>query len=468
MTWRRWRRLRVGCSTLGGADVLRLSKECTMPVSRPRIALSRARLSQASPRARLAVALVAMLALPGATTAAPVSPASSPLSAEASDPKLLGWMQGAPPPENKRIRYTDDDYFSFPKLRWTACHFRQLMPTVGVSRGPGAAHALPRRLDDAIDALPFTPTGSNTRMTWAQSLAANYTDGIVVLHDGVVVYERYSGCLDEFGQHGAMSVTKSITGLLGEMLVAEGAIDETQRVGAIIPELKDSAFGDATVKQVLEMTTALRYSEDYADPNAEVWAYAAAGSTLPPPAGYTGPRSYYEYLKTVQKQGRHGEAFGYKTINTDALGWIIARHRSIGGAVAAIADLATHRRRAGRLLHRRFHRHTVRGRRLQCRPARSGPGGTAAARRGQGGRPDRGPRRGDRPDPRRWQHAGLRQGRLSTTIGLELSRHVVDLAQRPRCLHGAWRAWPGAVHRSHRTGSDRAVRLAPGGRQQRE
>lgn len=296
-----------------------------MPVSRPRITLSRARWSQASSRAQLAAALVAMLALPGATTAAPVSPASSPLSAEASDPKRLGWMQGAPPPEDKRIRYTDDDYFSFPKLRWTACHFRQLMPTVGVSRGPGAARALPRRLDDAIDALPFTPTGSNTRMTWAQSLAANYTDGIVVLHDGVVVYERYSGCLDELGQHGAMSVTKSITGLLGEMLVAEGAIDETQRVGAIIPELNDSAFGDATVKQVLEMTTALRYSEDYADPNAEVWAYAAAGSTLPPPAGYTGPRSYYEYLQAVQKQGRHGEAFGYKTINTDALGWIIAR-----------------------------------------------------------------------------------------------------------------------------------------------
>ncbi|MCW6026930.1 beta-lactamase family protein [Stenotrophomonas sp. SRS1] len=296
-----------------------------MPVSRPRITLSRARWSQASSRAQLAAALVAMLALPGATAAAPVSPASSPLSAEASDPKRLGWMQGAPPPEDKRIRYTDDDYFSFPKLRWTACHFRQLMPTVGVSRGPGAARALPRRLDDAIDALPFTPTGSNTRMTWAQSLAANYTDGIVVLHDGVVVYERYSGCLDELGQHGAMSVTKSITGLLSEMLVAEGAIDETQRVGAIIPELKDSAFGDATVKQVLEMTTALRYSEDYADPNAEVWAYAAAGSTLPPPAGYTGPRSYYEYLQTVQKQGRHGEAFGYKTINTDALGWIIAR-----------------------------------------------------------------------------------------------------------------------------------------------
>jgi len=280
-----------------------------------------------SPRAQwrwaAACALLGALALLPAAHGATAG--AAPPDVTASDPGTLGWMQGFPPPEAKRIRYTDSDYFAFPKLRWTACHFRQLMPTVGVSRGPGAAVPLPQRLDAAIDALPFTPLNSHTRMTWAQSLQANYTDGIIVLHDGVVVYERYAGCLQPDGQHGAMSVTKSITGLLGEMLVADGVLDENETVGAIIPELARSAFGDATVKQVLEMTTALRYSEDYADPNAEVWQYAAAGSTLPPAPGYTGPRSYYDYLQTVQKQGGHGEAFGYKTINTDTLGWIIAR-----------------------------------------------------------------------------------------------------------------------------------------------
>lgn len=109
-----------------------------MPVPRPRITVSGLRGALASSRAGLAAALVAVLAVP-VVAAAPAPPTAPPLSAEASDPKLLGWMQGAPPPEDKRIRYTDDDYFSFPKLRWTACHFRQLMPTVGVSRGAGAA-----------------------------------------------------------------------------------------------------------------------------------------------------------------------------------------------------------------------------------------------------------------------------------------------------------------------------------------
>lgn len=247
------------------------------------------------------------------------------LSAEESDPVKLGWMIGSPPPPDKIIRFTDPDYFSFPKMRWTVCHFRQLMPTFNVSRGLGAPAPLERKIDETINAVTFTPLGGSAEMTWEQSLAANYTDGIIVMHDGVIVYERYFGCLNEAGQHAAMSVTKSFTGLLGEMLVAEGVLDENAKVAAIVPELAKSAFGDATVKQVLEMTTGLRYSEDYADPDADVWVYSAAGSPLPKPEGYKGPRSYFEYLETVAKQGEHGSAFGYKTVNTDALGWIIAR-----------------------------------------------------------------------------------------------------------------------------------------------
>src|SRR5690349_9576492 len=173
------------------------------------------------------------------------------LTAAESDPIKLGWMVGAPPPDDKIIRFSDPDYFAFPKLRWTVCHFRELMPTVNVSRGLGAPIPFDEQLDPGIDAVTFTPLGGDTKMTWADSLGANYTDGIVVLHDGVVVYENYSGCLTDLGQHGAMSVTKSITGLLGEMLVAEGKIDETAKVATIVPELADSAFGDATVKQVL-------------------------------------------------------------------------------------------------------------------------------------------------------------------------------------------------------------------------
>ncbi|MFZ1470514.1 MAG: serine hydrolase [Paracoccaceae bacterium] len=262
--------------------------------------------------------------------------ADQPLSGAESNPVKMGWMQGFPPPADKIIRFTDPDYFSFPQLRWTVCHFRELMPTVGVATGTIGPRALPQAPNPALDAVTFTPLGATEPMTWAQAFDANYTDGIIVLHHGRVVYERYDGCLEAGTLHGAMSVTKSLTGLLGQMLVTEGALDETALVGDLIPELKSSAFGDATVRQVMDMTTALDYSEDYADPNAQVWVYAEAGSPLPKPEGYTGPRSYFDYLQTVEKAGSHGDAFGYKTINSDALGWLIAR--ATGKSVAALLE----------------------------------------------------------------------------------------------------------------------------------
>ncbi len=234
-------------------------------------------------------------------------------------------MEGFPPPPDKLITQPDANYFSFPKLRWSVCHLREFLPTEVVSRGIGAPSPLPYALDEAIDELTFTPMDSDQPMTWRDSLAVNYTDGMLIIHGGQIVYEYYSGCLDELGKHAAMSMTKSMTGLLAEILVAEGTLDDEALVETIIPELASSAFGKATVREVMDMTTALDYSEDYADPTADIWVYSAAASPLPKPSDYDGPEGYFEYLQTVRQSGDHGEAFGYKTINTDALGWIVSR-----------------------------------------------------------------------------------------------------------------------------------------------
>ncbi|MEW5510063.1 serine hydrolase domain-containing protein [Pseudomonas antarctica] len=245
--------------------------------------------------------------------------------AQASDPARLKWMVGAPPPPDRTVRFDDGSYFRFPAMRWSVANFRQLMPTLNVPRGLGAPLPLPRQLDPRIDALPVVPTGASQPLTWRQALDATYTDGIVVLHRGNVVYERYFGVLTDDGQHAAMSVTKSVIGTLGAMLVADGTLDARRKIADYVPELGESAFGSATLRQVLDMTTALDYSEDYADPNAHVWAHAQAGNPLPKPKDYTGPRSYFEFLQTVRQRGEHGQAFGYKTVNTDVLGWVIAR-----------------------------------------------------------------------------------------------------------------------------------------------
>lgn len=247
------------------------------------------------------------------------------LSARESDPIKMGWMQGFPPPKDKQLNFADGSFFEFPAMRWSVVHMRDFMPTVNVSRGLGAPDPLPYSLDPHIDSILFRPLNSTKDMTWEQSLWQNYTDGILILHRGRIVYERYFGALTPNSQHAAMSVSKSFAGTLGAVLVARGKLDENKRVAEYIPELKQSAFGDATVRQVLDMTTALQFSEDYANPKAEIWEYSGAGNPLPKPKGYSGPVGYYAALEAVKKAGPHGVAFGYKTPNADAAGWLVAR-----------------------------------------------------------------------------------------------------------------------------------------------
>ena len=141
-------------------------------------------------------------------------------SAADTDPVKLGWMAGYPPPPDKQVRYDDGSHYRFPQWRWSFSHWGEVMPSTKVSRGTGPVAPLVRAERDDLDAVTFMPLGGSTTLTWVDSLAANYTDGIVVLHRGRIVYERYFGALTTEQSHIAFSVTKSVIGTLAAMLVA--------------------------------------------------------------------------------------------------------------------------------------------------------------------------------------------------------------------------------------------------------
>jgi len=267
-----------------------------------------------------------------AITGGSVAAQGAPMSAAESDPAVMGWMQGTPPPADKLITAASPDFFSFPKIRWTVCNIRNLFGTVPTSRGLEPAvpldYAAPADFADMrqeIDSLSFMPIGGDTPMSFEEALSANYTDGMLIIHEGKVVYERYLGCLAEDGRHAAMSMTKSTVGLLAEILIAEGRLDETAPVSSYIPELTGSGFETATVRQVMDMTTGIKFDENYDNPDADIWAYSASGTSAAGASGYEGPIGYMQYLSLVEQVTEHDVAFGYKTVNTDVLAWIVAR-----------------------------------------------------------------------------------------------------------------------------------------------
>jgi CubicO group peptidase (beta-lactamase class C family) len=246
---------------------------------------------------------------------------------EASDPARLGWMQGAPPAADRVIRFADDRFLDFPQIRWSLSHMRELVPTVNVWRGDGPASSLGAPAGSAaaaIDALAFTDMNGRARR-WDASLPDTYTDGIVVLHRGQRVYERYFGALQPHIPHSCFSITKSYAATLCACLVHDGTLDDARTVPHWLPEMRGTAYEDATLRQLLDMQIGVAYSEAYADPMAQIWDYARAGGLRPRPPGWQGPQGFYDYLRTLQPEGRHGEAFAYKTVNTELMAWIMKR-----------------------------------------------------------------------------------------------------------------------------------------------
>jgi hypothetical protein len=202
---------------------------------------------------------------------------------------------------------------------------RQLLPTSAVQRAGRPVRELPRDERGDLDAVTFVPLGGGREMTWGESLLANFTDGILILHRGTVVYERYFGVLDAHIPHIAYSVTKSFVATLAATLVHEGLIDEQATVPRYLPELASTGYADATIRHLLDMTTGLHFVEDYTDPNCSIWQFSRAGGFRPRPAGYQGPESFYDFIRTVAEESPHGERFAYKTVNTDTLAWVLRR-----------------------------------------------------------------------------------------------------------------------------------------------
>jgi len=249
------------------------------------------------------------------------------LDGESSDPEVLGLMKGAPPRPERRVRFQDDRFLEFPQVRWALSHMRELCPTANVWRGEGGASDL-GRIDAAtaaaIDAVQFEDAAGRAR-TFGASHHDVYTDGIVILHRGRRVYERYFGALRPHGPHACFSITKSFVATIAATLIHEGALDDARLVSYYLPEMANTAYADATLRQLLDMQIGVAYSEEYADPRAEVWAYARAGGLRARPPDYSGPDNFYESLLTLRKAGEHGAAFAYKTVNTEVLAWVMTR-----------------------------------------------------------------------------------------------------------------------------------------------
>jgi len=267
-------------------------------------------------RRALAISVALMLSASASLAQAPQPP-----SPADTDPVKLELMKGFPPPPDKTVKLST--VLKFPNGRWAFHHMRELGPTAQVWRGDEKPSVLREALQD-LDTLRFEDD-KGAKIDLADWQRTTFTDGLLVLHKGTIVYQRYYSGMAAQQPHSLWSMSKSFTGLLATMLIKEGVIDPNALVTKYLPELKDSAWADATVQQTLDMTTGVAYNENFRDPNSGIFQYLHAAGLLPAPPTYTGPRTIPDLLVTIKKEGEHGAGFKYKTVDTEVMGWLLQR-----------------------------------------------------------------------------------------------------------------------------------------------
>lgn len=149
-------------------------------------------------------------------------------------------------------------------------------------------------------------------------MAQQRTAGLVIMVDGKVVLEKYGLGFGPEGKWTSFSVAKSLTSTMVGAAVKDGYIKSLDdKVTDYIAGLKGSAYDDVTVRQLLTMTSGVKWNEDYTDPNSDVARFnehqAAEGEDVT-----------VSYMKTLPREAPAGTKWVYKTGETNLIGVLVS------------------------------------------------------------------------------------------------------------------------------------------------
>ena len=190
----------------------------------------------------------------------------------------------------------------------------KLQPYEVVHRG-SSSQPLPKR------AKPFPPVHFEVgghRFDLYDYLATNRVAGILVLKDGQIAFEDYELGAGPNTHWISFSMAKSVTSTLVGAALADGAISSLDDpIVRYVPELKGSAYDGVSVRQILTMSSGVRWDETYTDPKSDrrkVLDLQIAGK----------PGEILRYMGSLPRAAAPGTVWNYSTGETFVLGAIVA------------------------------------------------------------------------------------------------------------------------------------------------
>jgi CubicO group peptidase (beta-lactamase class C family) len=234
---------------------------------------------------------------------------------------MMRLMQGFPPAPEAQV--TLENWRNPPFGRWAFQHVRELVPSADIANDPDNVRQL---VSNPINmGAVRIDIGRNASLSLEAFLTETSTNGVMILHEDRIVFERYANGMTDETPHILMSVSKSMLGLLAGVLVARGVLRPDRLVTDVVPEVAGTAYEGATIRHLLDMRAGIAFDEDYLATSGAIVAYRRASGWNPVSPGEPASdlRSLYRQMR--ERVRPHGQIFHYVSPNSDLLGWVIER-----------------------------------------------------------------------------------------------------------------------------------------------
>lgn len=193
-------------------------------------------------------------------------------------------------------------------------NFRSLYvkePSVLIERS-GPVYELPEGFRE--DALPKTYVFEGETRDLRAFLERTQTTGLAILYEGELIHEEYNRGNTRESRAIQMSVSKGMASFLIGVALEEGDIDGVDDlITKYVPDLAGTAYEGVTIEQVLEMSSGVRWSEDYGRLDSDL-----VQSVIAMRLG-----SLDEFTASVPRENAPGTYNRYASIDTHVLGMVL-------------------------------------------------------------------------------------------------------------------------------------------------
>ena len=142
------------------------------------------------------------------------------------------------------------------------------------------------------------------------------TEGLMIVYNDTLIYEQYSNDLQSNETHISWSMSKSFVARMMGQLYDRGSYQLMDPVTDYLPELKGTGYDNVPIKYILQMSSGVRYNEDYSDFNSDINRFGrsfVAGSPL------------IDFVTSLNREREPGTYNNYVSMDTQVLGFLISK-----------------------------------------------------------------------------------------------------------------------------------------------